>query len=345
MRTMDLSRLIGMCALGAGAFVALAAGHSSAQAAKLQIATSGGSGIAAAAIAFQLGYFREMDLDVTLFNAGGGNNAVSTVVGGDAQIGIVGIRNASKPVEKGQALKLIAADSAAFSQYIVVRPDLLAKGEIGPASTLAEKGALLQNLKIGVNDVGGSTGEFARYALAAAGYGDRAATIININSSAARLTALKRQRIDAIVAQPPEPESAVAQGFGAVLVDPTRDLPEIGKIVSDVQIVRADFLIKNRSVIRNYLQAVDRARRLSKSDSATAKKAYYDYQRQESQGNGLDPKIADSAWKDLLLNVPESLATSREQYANAQRFFKIPASVTYEQFVDNSLAESISPEN
>jgi ABC-type nitrate/sulfonate/bicarbonate transport system substrate-binding protein len=308
---------------------------------RLQVATSGGANTVMAVIARQLGYFRALDLDVVLFEAGGGNNAVSTVVGGDAQIGVVGIRNASKPVEKGQPLKVIATDTSLFTQYIVVRPDLPAGRGIEPSSPLSEKGKVLLGFKVGVNDIGGSTGEFARYALAAAGYGDRAATIININSAAARLSALKGRRIDAIVAQPPEPETAVVQGFGTVLVDPARDLPDLGPLTSDVHVVRADFLGANGAVVRNYLLALERARRLVKSDPEAAKRAYYDHQRQESQGNAVDPKIADLAWKTTQLAVPDALATSPEQYANAQKFFRIAPSVTYERLIDNSAAEAV----
>jgi NitT/TauT family transport system substrate-binding protein len=326
--------------------VAIGTASGAAAAEKLQVASpSGSSSAILSAIAQQLGYFKERDLDVALFDAGGGNNAVSTVVGGDAQIAVVGIKNASKPVERGQQLKLVANDSDAFGQYIVIRADLLAKNDIRPDSTLAEKGALLKNLKIGVNDVGGSSGEFARYALAAAGLGDRAATIININSAAARLTALKGQRIDAIVSNAPEPEVAVVQGFGAILVDPSRDLPEVGKIAFNVHVVRADFLTNNRPALNRYVRAVERARRLIKSDPEAAEKAFYDYQRRESQGNALDPKIADLAWKDALAIFPDTLATSREQYANAQKFFKIPATVTYEQFIDNSIVEGVAAGN
>jgi hypothetical protein len=42
---------------------------------------------------------------------------------------------------------------------------------------LAERGAVLHGLKIGVNDISGSSGEFARYVLAAASFGGRDAIV------------------------------------------------------------------------------------------------------------------------------------------------------------------------
>jgi NitT/TauT family transport system substrate-binding protein len=330
-------------ALAAGALLALAAVGSACHAAeRLQVATAGaGASDAATAIAIQLGYFRDSGLEVTLFDAGGGNNAVSTVVGGDAQLGIVGIRNASKPVEKGQELKIIATDTQGFLQNIIVRADLLAKGGIGPDATLAQKGALLRNLRIAVNDVGGSSGEFARFALMAAGLGERDATIVNINSSAARLTALKAGRIDAIVATPPEPEIAATGGYGAVLVDPARDLPQLGKIASTVEVVRGDYLRQNPGLLKRYLGAVERGHRLIRSEADRAKAAYFEYLRGASKSNTLAEGVFDASWQAMLPSFSDTLATSAEQYANARRFFNIPVAVTYELFVDNSLAHAV----
>lgn len=324
--------------------LALADGASPATAAdKLQVATSGGgTTAAAAAIAFQLGYFKDAGLDVVLFDAGGGNNAVSTVVGGDAQVGIVGIRNASKPVEKGQPLKLIGTETKGFNQYIVVRRDLIDKSGVKPASSLIERGAVLRGLKIGVNDIGGSSGEFARYVLAAAGFGGRDATIINLNSAGARLTALKGNRIDAIIASPPEPETAFAGGYGATLVDPLKDLPEIGRLTSTVHIVRDDYLRQNAAVVKKYLQAVERSRGVIKTDPEAAEKAFYAFLARESRGAELPSDVADLAWRNTLPAFSDTLATSREQYANAQKFFRIPAAVTYEQFIDNSVVDSLT---
>ncbi len=309
---------------------------------RLQIATSaGGSSAIAAAVAKQLGYFEAEGLETTLFDSGGGNNAVSTVVNGEAQIGIVGIRNASKPVEKGMDLKLIGVDTNALTQYIFVRSNLF-----DPANaprTLAEKGALLRGKKIAVNDIGGSSGEFARYTLAAAGLGEREATILNINSAAARLTALKAGRIDAIVGSAPEPETAITEGYGRILVDPVKDVPEISDIASTVQLVRADYLATHATILHRYLVALDKARQLVRTEPEKAKAAYYDYMRVEANGVELAPVVKDLAWASVVSATAPSPILSVGEYERAQQFFKIPGTVSYEKFVDNALARSVFP--
>lgn len=308
---------------------------------KLLVSTSaGGASAVAATIAKELKLFEAAGLDVTLFDSGGGNNAVSTLVNGEAQLAIVGIRNASKPVEKGLDLKLIGVDTNALTQVVIVKSGL---GEpANPALTFPEKGALLRGKKIAVNDIGGSSGEFARYTLAAAGLGERDATILNINSAAARLTALKAGRIDAIVGSSPEPETATLQGFGRILVNPARDVPEIRDIASTVHLVRADYLQKNAPVLKTYLGAVEKARQILKSDPERAKAAYYGYLKRESNDVEFDEKVRDLAWKSVVASSAPTSVISAGQYDRARRFFKIADNVTYDKFVDNSLARAVA---
>jgi NitT/TauT family transport system substrate-binding protein len=310
---------------------------------KLQVASSSvGSSNAPTIIAIQKGYFKEAGLDVTVFSAGGGNNAVSTTLGGDAQIALVGIRNGSKPVEKGQALKIIGLETKGLGQIIFARADLYKTSGLSEASSVADKGKFLKGKKIAVNDIGGSSGEFARYVLAAAGLGEREATIVNINSDAARLSALKGGKIDAIVATSPEPEVAVIGGYGTVLVDPAKDLADVQDVASTVHVVRTDFLEKNRDVLQRYIGAVNRGRLFIKSNPDEAKTAYYTYVKAAAEGAAdPDSKVATLSWNNVRSSFADSLAVTKQQYANAQRFFKIPATVTFEKFIDNSLADRL----
>ncbi|MDB5643329.1 MAG: transporter substrate-binding protein [Hyphomicrobiales bacterium] len=301
---------------------------------------SGGASAVAATLAKELKFFDEVGLDVTIFDSGGGNNAVSTLVNGEAQLSIVGIRNASKPVEKGIDLKLIGVDTNALTQAIFVRADLVDPAH--PPKTLIEKGALLRGKKIAVNDIGGSSGEFARYVLAAAGLGEREAKILNINSAAARLAALRAGRIDAIVGSSPEPETALLQGFGRMLVDPARDVPEIRDIASTVQVARADYLKTNEATVKSYLGAIDKARQVLRSDPQRAKTAYYAFLAREANGVELDEKIRDAAWATVVAASAPTSVLSPGQYERAQSFFKIGPAVTYEKFVDNRLARSVA---
>jgi ABC-type nitrate/sulfonate/bicarbonate transport system substrate-binding protein len=292
-------------------------------------------------IAKQLGYFKDTGLDVTIFDAGGGNNAVSSVIGGSAQIALVSVFNASKPAAKGQPLKIIGVDTQGFGQYLFVRSALLKGSKVAEASTLADKAKFLQNKTIAVNDIGGSSGAFARQILAAGGLTGRDAKIININSPGARLTALKIGRIDAIIGSPPEPETAIVGGYGTMLVNPLKDLPSIGRIASSVEVVRADFLEKNSAVLLRYEAAVQRGRKLIQTNPTAARDAYYAYISSDARSSLLNPQIEARAWDDMLPTFAATPVLEPTQYASAQTFFHIPESLTFEIFVDNSLAQQV----
>jgi ABC-type nitrate/sulfonate/bicarbonate transport system substrate-binding protein len=127
-----------------------------------------------------------------------------------------------------------------------------------------------------------------------------------------------------------------------MLVDPTKDVPEIRDLASTVHVVRADYLSGHTTVLKAYLEAADKARQLVKTNPDKAKSAYYDYLRTEASGAELDAKIKDLAWIDVISASAPSPVLSAGEYERAQSFFKIPASVTYAKFVDNSLAEEIA---
>jgi putative hydroxymethylpyrimidine transport system substrate-binding protein len=327
----------------AGAVIAATLWSPARAADSLQIASSSiGSSDTPVIIAYQLGYFRDAGLDVTLFDAGGGNNAVSSVVGGSAQIAVVSIFNGSKPVEKGQKLKVIGVDTVGFSQILFARTAVLKGSGIDRNSPTLAKAKFLQGKKIAVNDIGGGSGNFVHQLLEAAGLTDRDATIININAPTARLAALKAGRIDAIVGTPPEPETAVVDGYGTMLLNPLTDMPETGPIASTVDVVRADYLAQNRAVLLRYETAVQRGRKLITTDSAAAAKAYYAYIANDARGALMKPAIQDMTWNDLKSSFATTPVLDRAQYANSQKFFKIAPGVTFETYVDNSLAEQVS---
>jgi len=330
----------------AGACLTIAAGSASFAADVLQVTSSSmGTSNAASVVAKQLGFFDEAGLDVTLLNAGGGNNAVSTVVGGSAQIAIVGINNASKPAEKGQPLTLVAGVTKGFGQVIFVRKDLYDKSGLTENSSLAEKGAFLKGKTIAVNDVGGSSGNFARYVLKESGLTDRDASIININSDAARLTALKNKSIDGIVASSPDPEIAIAGGYGTVLVNPQHDIPSLGQFVSTINVVRSDYLAEHRDVIERFLRAEERGRRYVLAHPDEARTAFYAFiQSQSSAPSKDDDEVTKLAWSNFLGQFVDTPVISQAQYAGAQKFFGISESLTFDKFIDTSLAQKIAAE-
>ena len=275
---------------------------------KLTVVTSSQSALATTAyVASQAGFFAAQGLDVTIIDGGGGSNAVNTLVSGSAQVALVGIKLASQAVEKGQNLKAVGAAIQGFPNYVVVGKDWYAKSGLKASSPLAAKAAALRGKTIAVNDIGGSSGEFARYVLNLAGVPASEVTIINMASSAARLAALKRHKIDAIVGGDVEPQEAELNGYGVTLINPARDIPSVGKLVYMVHVVKGDYLAANTGVVERYLRAIAQSQALAQKDPAAAKKAFFAFLSAQTRGAAVDPRVADAAWTSFLPFLPTGL--------------------------------------
>jgi ABC-type nitrate/sulfonate/bicarbonate transport system substrate-binding protein len=225
---------------------------------------------------------------------------------------------------------------------LFARSSVLKASGVTRASPTIDKAKFLKGKKVAVNDIGGGSGNFARQLLASAGLTERDATILNINSPAARLAALKVGRIDAIIGTPPEPETAIVDGYGTMLLNPLTDLPDTGRIASTAELVRADYLAKNRALLLRYETAVQRGRKLIATDPNAAAKAYYAFIANDARGALMNAAIQDMSWKDLLASFATDPVLDAAQYANAQKFFKISPAVTFAAYVDNSLATEVS---
>lgn len=309
---------------------------------KLSVATSSQGSLATTAyIAKQLGYFDAADLDVDIFDGGGGSNAVATVVGGSAQIGLVGIKNASEATAKGQTLKVIGTAIRGFPASLIVTNDLLKTADLTDSSTLQQRGQVLKGKTVAVNDIGGSSGGFVRYALKVVGLQESDITLINLASGAGRLAGLKAGKIDGAAANSPEPETAIAGGYATVLFDAKRDIPALSGMEYMIYAARQDYIEQHKDVIVRFLTAIGKAQQTIKTDPAAAKTAYYAYLAKQAHGIKLDQAVADLAWTNMLPYMPDTLMTTKDGLQKARAFFDISEKAPDDLLVDNSYAEAV----
>ncbi|MGE5668149.1 MAG: ABC transporter substrate-binding protein [Betaproteobacteria bacterium] len=311
---------------------------------KLSVVTSStGFLYATTYIAKQKGYFADEGLDVTVYDGSGGSNAVASIVGKSAQIGAVGVKNASEAVERGVPLKIVGTGTRGFSLALTVRNDLPGLDKLAKNAPLSARGALLRKHIVAVTDIGGSSGGFVRYLLAKARVPDTDVTVININSPAGMLANLKAKKIDGFVESPPMGEMADAAGYGFALVVPNRDIPEIASMEYIVQVVREDYLREHASAIEGYLKGIRRAQQLALAQPDEARKAFFDYMKTLGSGKGmkLDAAVEKLMWSGNSSSIPNTLAISPEGMAATRKFFKVSDKVTDAAFVDNSIADKI----
>jgi ABC-type nitrate/sulfonate/bicarbonate transport system substrate-binding protein len=296
---------------------------------------------AAVYVAKQMRYFDEHGLDVSITDVGSGSNVIASVVGGSAEFGGAGIRNIAQGVEKGQALKAFGSSLKGFPNFLVVQKGFLDQAGLKPDSPLAARTASLKAKNIAVNDIGGSAGDFVRELFRRAGLGERDAVLINISSTPGRLAALKAKRIDALVGYAPEPETAMLEGYGEILIDSATDIPEIRTIEYIMWFSRANFIQEKPDLVERLTRALGRATKLMQADSATARDAFFAQMAAKAFGAKTDPKLAELQWNNMRSYFATAMATTDEGMAGARKFFHIPAALTDDMLIDNSFARRV----
>ena len=73
--------------------------------------------------------------------------------------------NASEATAKGQTLKVIGTAIRGFPAALIVRNGLVDKTALAPEASLRSRADILKGHTVAVNDIGGSSGDFVRYAL------------------------------------------------------------------------------------------------------------------------------------------------------------------------------------
>ena len=292
-------------------------------------------------VAKQMRYFDEVGIDLSIVDVGSGSNVIASVVGGSAEVGGAGIRNISQGVEKGQALKAFGSSLKGFPNFLVVQKGFLEQNGLKPDAPLSARTASLKGKNIAVNDIGGSAGDFVRELFRRAGLGERDAVLINISSTPGRLAALKAKRIDALVGYAPEPETAMLEGYGEILIDSATDIPEIRTIEYIMWFARAAFIQEKPDVVERLTRALARATKLMKDDTAAARDAIFAQMAAKAFGARIDPKLAELQWNNMRAYFAPAMTITGDGMAGARKFFHIPAALSDGTLVDNSFAQRV----
>lgn len=291
-------------------------------------------------VAQQEGFFEEEGVDVTITPGGGGSSTVAAIVGGTADIGLGSLGTSGRAVVEGQDLIIISAENDGLSLTVVVSNKLLEGSGITPESPLADKVALLEGQAIGVLDVGGSTGDFARSVLEQGGADADSVTLLNMAQNAAQLAALEAGTVGAIINTSPIVEQAEVDGIGTALISPALDMPDLAEMHYILSVTKRDFAEANRDAIEAYLRGLQRGLDLIHDDPATAEEAYFAYVEEFAGAEPMGPDVQDLVWANSSVHAPESILMTEEGFDLAQSFFEIPEEVSFDGMVDNSFAKN-----
>ena len=236
-------------------------------------------------IAREAGLFRKYNLDFDLVLMRSSSTATAALVGGDADVGLVGgIGIISAYVQGAQDFIFIGAVKNHLTHSIVARPDIKRPED-------------LKGKRIGVNRIGSNNHYFALQVLPRFGI-DPAKDVIfrQTGGDAADVAALLNGSVDAS-AMLTYGQSAVAQGYHYLIYGPDMRIP----YAAAAFVTRRLVLAKRSQVIGQFMRAMAEASKVFHSDRETTFRILTKYLRindrkilETTYGNevkAMDPKL------------------------------------------------------
>jgi NitT/TauT family transport system substrate-binding protein len=140
------------------------------------------------AVADAQGYFAEEGIEASMIRAEGSNAVLQALAAGDGEVGVAGADTGIAAVQKGVPVKIVAAETVSFPNFIAVPAD----SQINSASDLV-------GTKIGVNSLASNARFFVEGFLTEAGIDSSSeATIVAAGAVPALMAGLTSGELDAI---------------------------------------------------------------------------------------------------------------------------------------------------
>jgi NitT/TauT family transport system substrate-binding protein len=226
------------------------------------------------------GLFKEEGLDDQWIQAGGSAAAsVAAVMGGNADMTVLGLDNAITASAKGADLVAFADLLDAYALPIVLSKKAIETTGITPTMPVDERVQKLRGLTIAVTSAGGGPDEMLRATLLARKLNpDTDLQIRPLGTAEAMLAALSKGLVDGMVTTSPFSEIAEAQGVGTVVISPLRgDLPELQGVPYTAALTTGATITRDPDLIRRATRAIARAIKLTRDQPDKAKEILKQY--------------------------------------------------------------------
>jgi NitT/TauT family transport system substrate-binding protein len=206
------------------------------------------------------GYFAEEGLDVEVVVIPG-PASLQAVIAGDAQFALIPGTYQLMAQDKGQRLPAVMSILTRNSINIVMHKDVARAKGITDKSPLAEKIKALKGLKLAGSTPGGFSHQVLLYYVLKTGLDpQKDVELVGLGSDPARLAALEQRQVDVMATASPAPETAVARGFGVMIVDNAAgEDPDFAEFMMDVLVVPPDTVKQQPGLIRKVVRALLRS--------------------------------------------------------------------------------------
>jgi NitT/TauT family transport system substrate-binding protein len=222
-------------------------------------------------VAKELGYFKQEGLDFEFVEIESGALGAGALISGNAHFVDLGIDDVANLQSQGKDIVFMYNVENGLSMNLVVRNSILQERGITANSPLDQKIKVLKGLRIGITRPGAVTQLFPSYMMKTVGLNPETdAKFIQIGRGSALYAAIVANQIDAFMLSAPNPEKAVADGVGTIIIRPGQEIDIFKTFMFTNIAVRRDWAEKNRPLVEAYCRALDRANKFIMENRAQA---------------------------------------------------------------------------
>ena len=254
---------IGLTLGVAGAASPAILGRAVAQAAKISIKgvySSPGLSFAGLFLAERAELWAKNGLDAEIKQVQGGPLAMVALTNREVQFSGVA---SSDPVigwDKGIKTLAINAFTGSLDMQVTAHKDWMSRVGTSRSSPIEARLKALKGARVGASTIGGGPAQYTRYLARSVGLDpERDMQIVAVGFGAARMAALRTKQVDVTVGSAPESDQVEIEGFGALYVDCTNDVPLFREFPYTVAIVTPQFANEQPDVVRRIAHTLGQA--------------------------------------------------------------------------------------
>jgi NitT/TauT family transport system substrate-binding protein len=260
-------------------------------------------------VAKEGGLFEKEGLQLDWVDVGTGPRSTAAVMGGSADIAVIGLFEVIRSASEGAGLVAICSNFNTYPQTLTLTNEAIGKAGITPGMNIDEKVKRLKDMRIGISSPGSTTDALIRSVLLARGYDpDKYVTLQPLGGNTALYAAFKQRVIDGFVWTAPEPQLAMLENLGQIVVDPlSGETPEFKGVVFSVMVSSRDTIKARPQVLRGAVRAMAAAMKLIHENPDKAREL-----TRRSFPN-VNEQAFNLGFKQYLVGIPKSPVTTPEE--------------------------------
>ena len=219
-----------------------------------------GLSFAAIFLAERAGLWEKNGVTAQMKQVQGGPLSMVAVTNGEATFGSVASTDPVVGWSKGIPTLVVGAFTGSLVMQYTARKDWLSRVGVSPSSPLADKLKALKGARIGASTIGGGPAQYTRYLARSVGLDPELdMKILAVGFGAARMAALRTNRVDLTCGDSPEADQVELEGFGELFVNPAREVPIFKEFPYTVVLVKPDVASQQPDLVRRAAQTLGQA--------------------------------------------------------------------------------------